>query len=126
MAFARSKNDIAAGIDAAPHLERINRVEVGVAIGAIMPIDQEGSHNRATLPEGNCIGKNVGAAGLGPLIRVRDPSTSGNQQLNGPSARGEDLVPYINQPLRWVAVGRRLLRSEEHTSELQSLRHLVC
>src|SRR5262245_64928498 len=30
---------------------------------------------------------------------------------------------------RWVRVervGRRRLRSEEHTSELQSLRHLVC
>src|SRR5262245_62979270 len=29
-------------------------------------------------------------------------------------------------PLRVAALGERTLRSEEHTSELQSLRHLVC
>src|ERR1035438_10660827 len=39
----------------------------------------------------------------------------------------------LSLPATWVPAGRvlaidpsRLLRSEEHTSELQSLRHLVC
>src|ERR1035441_3605884 len=52
-----------------------------------------------------------------------------------------DLAPALSPPARhkasditcresddpaWIHVLRDLLRSEEHTSELQSLRHLVC
>src|ERR1035441_6303967 len=33
------------------------------------------------------------------------------------------LTPLASQGSKWM---RRLARSEEHTSELQSLRHLVC
>src|SRR5436853_3495676 len=41
-------------------------------------------------------------------------------------ARGRAL-PEIVSVWRWLGrIGRRWLRSEEHTSELQSLRHLVC
>src|SRR5262245_62430287 len=35
-------------------------------------------------------------------------------------------VPVADLPLAAEGLGRLQLRSEEHTSELQSLRHLVC
>src|SRR5262245_54259400 len=35
-------------------------------------------------------------------------------------------APLAQQQLRWLESRQRGLRSEEHTSELQSLRHLVC
>src|SRR5205814_4664974 len=35
-------------------------------------------------------------------------------------------VRAINFQFRVIGIERRVLRSEEHTSELQSLRHLVC
>src|SRR5205814_9653368 len=40
---------------------------------------------------------------------------------------GPDVLDYPpNHFLRWHAAARNDSRSEEHTSELQSLRHLVC
>src|SRR5258705_13020850 len=48
-------------------------------------------------------------------------------------SRGSDFRPRLSAPRRWrispadkAAACRRAGRSEEHTSELQSLRHLVC
>src|SRR5205814_8516491 len=44
-----------------------------------------------------------------------------------PSSRfGYDSRRYFSTNGVWIVPGRRAFRSEEHTSELQSLRHLVC
>src|SRR5205814_9703961 len=41
--------------------------------------------------------------------------------------RGADkCAPVVSAAVRRVAKGATQIRSEEHTSELQSLRHLVC
>src|SRR2546422_7243315 len=44
--------------------------------------------------------------------------------------RGVNLSNYLeyapNDPARWAGVSRARIRSEEHTSELQSRLHLVC
>src|SRR5262245_24490645 len=38
----------------------------------------------------------------------------------------EDGGPVFYRQKRWGRFGKTFMRSEEHTSELQSLRHLVC
>src|ERR1035441_1151365 len=57
------------------------------------------------------------------LISVaRDPNIQRGQQNNAQQKRGDQAANYHDRewPLRVRS------RSEEHTSELQSLRHLVC
>ena len=121
MAFARSQNDAAVGINAAPHLEGIKRVEVGIAIGAVVPVRQQRGHDRAPLPEDNGIGQRVGAARLRPLIAVHDPTAGGDHHLNR-AAPGRRVRVDVNQPLRRVAgccaghrlgvVGRRVMHQQ--------------
>src|ERR1035441_8068275 len=36
------------------------------------------------------------------------------------------LASMVTLPFQWSCTGPKLRRSEEHTSELQSLRHIVC
>src|SRR5438045_4756080 len=43
-----------------------------------------------------------------------------------PSLRGRGVSMQHGRPSRRTAARRPRVRSEEHTSELQSLRHLVC
>src|SRR5262245_51962667 len=43
-----------------------------------------------------------------------------------PARSRKDLSKFMSRPLGVRGVNRPYLRSEEHTSELQSLRHLVC
>src|ERR1035441_10877785 len=46
--------------------------------------------------------------------------------LQRDSLHQQNWLPMAQSTQRFAAVGQRLSRSEEHTSELQSLRHLVC
>src|ERR1039458_5012169 len=39
---------------------------------------------------------------------------------------GRSSIPRRSEPWFWMGWGGTCIRSEEHTSELQSLRHLVC
>src|SRR5262245_30726395 len=48
-------------------------------------------------------------------------------KLSSAEATPKQPRSYFAVPLNWIPTLRKLmLRSEEHTSELQSLRHLVC
>src|SRR3712207_6975774 len=59
------------------------------------------------------LGFGPGPVALEPLLHVRDLSVA--EQHRAADAQGEVILP-----------GKRLQRSEEHTSELQSRQYLVC
>src|SRR5262245_65039226 len=68
-----------------------------------------------------------------PVERIREARLHG-QRVFGENRVQEALgkIPEVGPDARWHLVGHlqrnkaRHARSEEHTSELQSLRHLVC
>src|SRR5438045_8563094 len=61
---------------------------------------------------------------LFPYTTLFRSSSRGHLPASAAAARG--TAPRRTIPRRTRRRGRRLGRSEEHTSELQSLRHLVC
>src|SRR5687767_15665380 len=66
-----------------------------------------------------------------PIFEV-DETAGGGKVRAGDSRRGLAYFKKANRPTIWGAVERggrvklRVVRSEEHTSELQSLAYLVC
>src|SRR5205814_2689266 len=68
----------------------------------------------------------------GASLARRRPAVNGRRPCTGPSRSAILSGPMPLPGEDWVACPRcrtalvRVVRSEEHTSELQSLRHLVC
>src|SRR5690606_39638302 len=63
----------------------------------------------------------AGAARLGPAAPDRPVGGRGRGLI-----RGDPVIQLTCQPGRWASRGPHSLRSEEHTSELQSRENLVC
>src|SRR5258705_5228803 len=55
-----------------------------------------------------------------------DQGSYGQCRLSGTRSNIQNCMPTANQPILDKSLCDRRARSEEHTSELQSLRHLVC
>src|SRR5687767_15600837 len=60
-----------------------------------------------------------------PSVTAPPPATVTPPPI-APPQRVEDPLPVPPQPLADDSIANRSLRSEEHTSELQSLAYLVC
>src|SRR5262245_64192572 len=58
---------------------------------------------------------------VGDVDTIKDNAKGGNDHLTGGN---NSIVSFLFNSLAGDAI--TMLRSEEHTSELQSLRHLVC
>src|ERR1035441_5447068 len=65
----------------------------------------------------------VGEAALKALDQVIGETALYRAERDGVPLR---TVPVVNADKCWLTTHREAHRSEEHTSELQSLRHLVC
>src|ERR1035441_3786458 len=86
---------------------------------------------------GRAFGKNHGSirfllaqrGGIGPAVRRRTPRTltvAEREDISRGIASGSSIREIARGLQRAVSTVSREVRSEEHTSELQSLRHLVC
>ena len=120
IADVQSGHDIAIHIDAAAHLEGVNRIEPCVSIRSIAAVKQRARHHPPILfdddsvtvrDHAGSIGKRgIDAAGFGPLIAIDDVRAAWDGKLNGAAARCEHLRTDINLPVHRVQIMSRVLR----------------
>src|SRR5437899_9048068 len=90
-------------------------------------IIRQGS-GRITVPRSDVESIEAGAAAAPGGQAPRDPSGAEARPSSSPGAPRGDPAPMSDDDIQRAieVLRRRINRSEEHTSELQSLRHLVC
>src|ERR1035438_6415463 len=82
----------------------------------------------AQYPIRKSLGERGRQAGVEAVIRVVDRNSTRRFRVSGKNSEEEDIQSSLASVVtrKYIATRLHVPRSEEHTSELQSLRHLVC
>ena len=101
-----ASDDVSGRADAAAHLERVNRIEVGVTIFAIGAINRNARDHAAVLLEHDGVAGSDLACGVGqsvvhaarfwPLNGIGDVGAAGNFEFDGSSAGCQGLGAHIH------------------------------